>query len=56
MPKLNTAALALPVLVTVGVLPYDNPTAVPAAIVAAVPAGPVAPVMPDGIVKLNIAF
>ena len=37
MPKLNVAAELLPVFVTVGVDPYANVVAVPAAIVAARP-------------------
>jgi hypothetical protein len=46
MPKLNTAALDVPTLVTVAEDPEDSVVVVPAAIVAAVPVAPVDPVAP----------
>ena len=46
IPKLNTAALDVPVLVTVGVEPDGKLVAVPAAIVAAVPVSPFSPFSP----------
>ena len=49
MPKLNTAALELPELVTVADDPGDKVVVVPAVIVAALP------VAPCGIPKLNTA-
>ena len=48
MPKLKTAAVDVPLFVTVGALPYANEVTPPAVIVPDGPVGPVAPDAPVG--------